>query len=110
MTLHRKHLPQLDGGLFLSDGGIETTLLFHNGIDLPHFAAYPLLHSDEGRETLRSYLSPYLECARRAKAGFVIETPTWRANADWGALLGHDVSVLDSTNRRAVAEAGSEGQ
>ena len=50
---HRHHLPQLDGGLFLTDGGIETTLIFHEGLDLPLFAAFDLLKDDEGTGTLR---------------------------------------------------------
>ncbi len=105
MPTYRHHLPQLDGGLFLTDGGIETTLVFHDGLDLPHFAAYPLLHSAQGRARLRDYLSPYLDIARNADAGFVIETPTWRANADWGSRLGHDAATLDATNHTAIAEA-----
>ena len=51
----RRHLPQLDGDLFLTDGGIETVLIFHEGIDLPEFAAFDLLKDDAGTETLRRY-------------------------------------------------------
>ena len=36
---YRGRLPQLDGGLFLTDGGLETTLIFHEGFELPMFAA-----------------------------------------------------------------------
>jgi homocysteine S-methyltransferase len=50
---HRHHLPQLDGGLFLTDGGIETTLIFHECLDLPLFAAFDLLKDEEGIEALR---------------------------------------------------------
>jgi hypothetical protein len=32
-------LPQLGSGLFLTDGGIETSLIFLDGLDLPYFAA-----------------------------------------------------------------------
>jgi hypothetical protein len=53
---YRNHLPQLDGGLFLTDGGIETTLIFHEGLDLPAFAAFDLLKDDEGTEALRRLL------------------------------------------------------
>ena len=105
MAAYRHALPQLDDRMFLTDGGIETCLIFHDGIDLPYFAAYPLLEHDEGRNALRNYLSPYLECARDAGTGFVIETPTWRANADWGRLLDHDADALDRINRIAVDEA-----
>jgi S-methylmethionine-dependent homocysteine/selenocysteine methylase len=105
MTLYRTALPQLHGEVFLTDGGIETSLIFDQGLDLPLFAAYPLLDTDEGRAALDRYLGPFLEVARRHGTGFVIETPTWRANADWGAQLGHDANELDRFNRLAVSRA-----
>ena len=52
---YRNHLPQLDGGMFLTDGGIETTLIFHEGLDLPLFAAFDLLKDDDGTAALRRY-------------------------------------------------------
>ena len=105
MPLYRDALPQLDGDVYLTDGGIETSLIFDYGADLPEFAAYPLLNTDEGRTLLDTYLVPYLEAARVRGTGFVLETPTWRANRDWGALLGDDADRLDAVNRQAVAEA-----
>jgi S-methylmethionine-dependent homocysteine/selenocysteine methylase len=99
-------LPQLSGDrVFLTDGGLETTLIFHRGIDLPQFASYPLLAGDDGRAALRDYFSRYLELARRRGAGFVLDTATWRSNPDWGALLGDDAEALDRVNREAVAFA-----
>ena len=92
-------LPQLAGGLFLSDGGLETTLVFLEGVDLPHFAAFVLLRNEPGRERLRRYYRPYLElCASTPGAGFVLETATWRASPDWGRLLGYDASALEQAN------------
>lgn len=96
-------LPQLDGGLFLSDGGLETTLVFLEGVALPHFAAFVLLRDDAGRERLRAYYRPYLELAAATPAaGFVLETPTWRANTDWGRLLGYDQAALAQANVEAA--------
>ncbi|MEP7275270.1 MAG: homocysteine S-methyltransferase family protein [Betaproteobacteria bacterium] len=96
-------LPQLAGGLFLSDGGLETTLIYLEGVDLPHFAAFALLRDAAGRERLRRYYEPYLElCASTPEAGFVLETPTWRASADWGRRLGYDALALTDANRDAV--------
>ncbi|ULE32015.1 homocysteine S-methyltransferase family protein [Mycobacterium sp. IDR2000157661] len=99
-------LPQLTGdGLFVTDGGLETELVFHDGVDLPCFAAFPLLDDPEGRVRLREYYEPYLDIARRLSAGFVVETPTWRANPDWAAQLGYSATRLDMLNREAVALA-----
>lgn len=104
MATYRKHLPQIDGDdIFISDGGLETTLIYHHGIDLPAFASFPLLCSEDGRETLKAYYGTYMELAVRHGLGFVIETPTWRANADWGAQLGFTPEALASINRDAVA-------
>jgi S-methylmethionine-dependent homocysteine/selenocysteine methylase len=99
---HRDHLPQLDGGLFLADGGIETTLIFHEGIDLPLFAAFDLLKDDEGTEALRRYYEPYAELAREHRAGFVLESPTWRASPRWARELGYSERKLEQLNREAI--------
>ena len=98
-------LTHLADHLMLSDGGLETWLIFHRGIDLPDFAAYPLLDTADGRQVLRDYFTPYFATARATGCGFVIGTPTWRTNPEWGARLGHDAAALDAYNRLAVAEA-----
>ncbi len=87
---------------FVCDGGLETTLIFHRGIDLPCFAAFDLLRTPEGTEAIRDYFRPYLDIARRQDVGFVLDTPTWRANPDWGARLGYSRDALDAANRAAV--------
>ena len=102
----RGRLPQLTGNaLFVTDGGLETELVFHDGIDLPAFAAFPLLDNPDTRARLRRYYDGYLDIARRHGAGFVIETPTWRANPDWATQLGYSPERLDAVNRAAVSLA-----
>ena len=103
MTTHANSLPQLAGGLFLTDGGMETTLIFHEGVDLPHFAAFHLLKTADGREMTRRYYERYLAIARETGTGFVLETPTWRASPDWGTRLGYDKSAIAAVNENAVA-------
>jgi homocysteine S-methyltransferase len=87
---------------FLTDGGLETSLVFRDGIDLPDFAAFPLLDSDHGRAELARYYEAYLDLAEETGSGFVLDTPTWRANLDWGARLGYDAIRLAAVNRRSV--------
>ncbi len=99
---YRDALPQLADVPFLTDGGIETTLIFHDGLDLPHFAAYDLLTRDRGVEALRRYFEPYARTARERGVGIILETPTWRANPDWAERLGHTPEELADLNRRAV--------
>jgi len=102
MTIYRNALPQLGQKLFLSDGGLETTLIFHDGIDLPHFASFVLMRDDEGIDTLQNYYCSYLDIASKSGAGFILETPTWRANADWGTRLGYDTAALADVNRDSI--------
>jgi len=102
----RQRLPQINGnGLFVTDGGLETELVFHDGFDLPSFAAFPLLEDPGHRARLRRYYDGYLDIARELEAGLIVETPTWRANPDWGSQLGYSPEQLDAANRSAVALA-----
>ena len=102
MAKYRYHLPQLDGELFLTDGGLETTLIFHKGLDLPYFAAFDLLKDAMGQAALEKYYRTYLKIAQRFRTGFVLESPTWRANADWGELLGYSTEALAEANRQSI--------
>jgi len=100
---YRKILPQMSGKLFATDGGLETTLIFHDGIDLPAFAAFDLLKDAEGTARLRQYYVRYAELAKRHQLGMILEAPTWRANRDWGQKLGYDRVALAQVNRDAIA-------
>jgi S-methylmethionine-dependent homocysteine/selenocysteine methylase len=91
----------------LTDGGLETTLVFHEGIDLPCFAAFPLLEELRARGTIRRYFDGFLELADERGDQFVLDTVTWRANPGWGARLGFDAPSLAAANRRAVEFARS---
>lgn len=96
-------LPHLSGQLFLTDGGLETTLIFHQRVELPYFAAFDLLKTPGGRATLRDYYRAYAALARQHTVGFVLEAPTWRANPDWAAKLGYTDETLAKANRDAIA-------
>jgi homocysteine S-methyltransferase len=104
MSKTRAHLPHEHGGWYLTDGGIETVLIYQEGIALPEFAAFVLLESQEGRATLLRYFRRYLELAAATpKAGFVLESPTWRAGFDWGTKLGFDAAAMRRINVKAIA-------
>ena len=103
MAKYRQHLPQLKGDLFLTDGGIETTLIFHEGLDLPSFAAFHLLKDEQGTEALRRYFARHATIARQHGTGFILESATWRASSDWGDKLGYSRRALDEANRKAIA-------
>ena len=96
-------VPRLGGELFLTDGGMETSLVFVDGFELPQFAAFPLLDDERGREALRAYFLPYVVIAKDRGLGILLDAPTWRASAHWGGLLGYGEAALADVNRRAVA-------
>ncbi len=102
MTKYRKDLPQLTSDLFLTDGGLETTLIFHNGLELPYFAAFDLLKNGKGREHLYEYFSTYAHIARDHNVGIILESATWRASSDWGKKLDYSRESLADINHRAI--------
>lgn len=99
--------PPSNDAIFLTDGGLETTLVFLEGMDLPCFAAFPLLRSEEGRARLEHYFEPYIRTAVERDVGFILDTPTWRANTDWGAKLDVSPEDLADVNQDAVRWATS---
>jgi hypothetical protein len=102
MARYRAGLPQVDDGVFLTDSGIETVLIFHHGYELPDFAAFVLLDDEAGFETLRGYFRDHAALARETGVGFIFESPTWRASPDWGARLGYSAEALAAANRKAI--------
>jgi S-methylmethionine-dependent homocysteine/selenocysteine methylase len=102
MSKYRNSLSTALAGTLMTDGGMETTFIFHQGIDLPGMAAFPLLADEAGRRTLRAYYDNYAGLAHDHGLGFVLETPTWRANRDWATPLGYDRERLADANRHAV--------
>lgn len=92
----------MTAGPVVTDGGLETDLIFNHGVDLPHFASFPLVDDARGRDLLAAYYTAYADIARLAGAALLLETPTWRANPEWGDRLGYDAGALDRVNRSAV--------
>ena len=104
MPKYRTGLPQLTMSTFMTDGGLETDLIFNHGLDLPEFAAFDLLKDEKGKEVLRNYFRDYLEVSKKQCSGFVLEAPTYRANPDWALKIGYSLESLKDVNRLAVQE------
>lgn len=104
MAQYRNALPPLGGDLFVTDGGIETTLIFQDGLELPDFAAYALLDRPDGEAALQRYFRAYGAIARRFGVGLILESATWRASRDWAARLGHTPAELAKLNRAAIRQ------
>ncbi|HMD81093.1 MAG TPA: homocysteine S-methyltransferase family protein, partial [Anaerolineales bacterium] len=102
MNKYRTSLPQLENKLYLTDGGIETTLIFHDGLELPDFAAFHLFQTENGTKALQKYFRTYAEIAKRFETGLILESATWRASKDWGARLGYTPEALADVNLQAI--------
>ena len=95
-------LPNETAEIFLTDGGLETTLIFLEGFELPCFASFVLLKGADGTEAIRNYYKRYLKIAKENKLGFILESPTWRANPDWIEMVGYSRSETAEINRTAA--------
>jgi homocysteine S-methyltransferase len=102
MAKYRNRLPQLSGKLFLTDAGMETYLIYHEGLELPYFMAFPLLNNPQGLAHVRAYYERFCLLARDAGSGLVLESPTWRANSDWAKRVGYSKHQLANANRQAI--------
>ena len=102
MTKYRDSLPQISKDLFLTDGGLETTMTFLKGFELPHFAAFPLLENQKGIQALEEYYKSYIDIALEKDVGFILDSPTWRASSDWAKKLGYSDESLADINRKAI--------
>ena len=100
---YRHNLPQLSQQFFISDGGLETTLVFRDGLDLPGFAAFTLLRQARGQQILRQYFETYIDLAIENQVGMILESVTWRANPDWATQLGYSHKALEQGNHQAIA-------
>jgi S-methylmethionine-dependent homocysteine/selenocysteine methylase len=103
MSNYRDRLPQLSDATFITDGGLETILIFNHGYELPELAAFDLLSRPGGYEVVRDYYDPYVRLARENEVGFILESPTWRASRDWGRKLGYTGKDLRDLNQKSIA-------
>lgn len=102
MSKYRTALPQLSDQPVITDGGLETQLVFQDGMELPEFASFPLLFDAAGRERLSRYLDDYVAIAQRHGVALLAESCTWRASADWVEKLGYGRDQVQGINRQAI--------
>lgn len=103
MSKYRNELPQLSGDLFLTDAGIETDLIFNQGIEIREFATHTLLPDPHGRESVANYFRGFLALANKYNMGFVLDSQTWKAHLHWAEDLAATEQELHGANKDAIA-------
>ena len=102
MPRYRHALPQLAGELFLTDGGVETDLIFNQGIEVREFACFTLLLEPVGRAALARYFDGFLALARELDVGFVLDSATWKAHTHWSASLKMSAAEFRAVNEDSI--------
>ncbi len=91
-----------DRRLYLCDGGLETTLVFQEEIDLPQFAACVLVEENKARQVMHRYFDRFLAIAESRSTGFVLDTVTWRGGVHWGPALARSAEEMLRLNRASA--------
>jgi S-methylmethionine-dependent homocysteine/selenocysteine methylase len=90
--------------VMLTDGGIETRLIYEFGCALPEFASFLALFETKARAALATIYRSYLAVAREFALPMQLGTPTWRAHRDCLARLGFgEPGEVRRVNAEAVA-------
>ena len=76
-------IDRINANTFLTDGGLETDMIFTKNIDLPHFAAFPMLDNPKHIHVLQNYYREYLDIAKNNGTGYILESPTWTGDINW---------------------------
>ena len=102
MAKYRSNLPQLTGDLFITDGGIETNLIFNDGLDMPYFASFHLLNEPKAYAAFERWFHTHCQIAKNNKVGFILESLTWRASMDWAKKLNYSKTDLNEILHRSI--------
>jgi len=92
-----------EGVDYLTEGGIETEILYRWGYELPKFAMYPLLADPSAVDVLRGMYRRYLDVACEYGFAALVGGLDYRASPDWGAALGYSSEALKAANLAAIA-------
>ena len=95
-------LPRVDGTYYLTEGGIETEIMYKYGFELPHFAMFPLLDNPEALTAMKGIWQRSLRAAADNGFNAIMNGVDYRASPDWGALLGYTPDGLASMQMRAI--------
>ncbi len=87
-------LPQLNGKICLTEGGIETYMQYKKGHELRSFCLFDLMNDPKAVADLRVYHERLIEVALKHKVGAILDGIHYRTSKDWGELLGYSAQGL----------------
>jgi len=102
MAKYRNNLPQLNGDLFTTSSGLETTLVYHEHIDLPCFASFTILKDESGQRWLKDFSRRFIDIAQQYHLGIVLQSPTWRCSPHWIEQLHYSHDDMVHFNKLSI--------
>ncbi len=98
-----QHFPEQQAGrYFITEGGIETEIMYKWGFEMPHFAMFPLLDNPQAAAAIKGMYRRYLDVVAKYKQSALIGGFDYRASPDWGNLLGYSASALRDANLQSI--------
>ena len=94
--------PRLENKFYLTEGGVETEVMYKWGYELPEFAMFPLLDNPEADAVIRNMFRRYLDVAAEQNTGLLLNGHDYRASPDWAAKLGYSAEGLRDMQRRTI--------
>jgi homocysteine S-methyltransferase len=88
--------------LFLTEGGIETELMYKWRFELPHVAVFPLLDNPDAVAVMRGIYRRSLDVAAAHGMSAMLTGLDYRASPDWGGLPGYSQEALVEANHQAI--------
>lgn len=95
--------PRLDDRIYITEGGIETEILYKWGFELPEFSMYPLLDNADAMKTIHAMFDRVFAAAAAHDAGIVLAGLDYRASPDWAEKIGYSRDQLDAFIHRNIA-------
>lgn len=93
---------QVEGRYYLSEGGMETEVMYKHGFDFPHFAVFELLKNPKAVSALQAMYRQYFDVVAKHQMVALVGGLDYRASPDWGALLGYSADGLSDMNHRCI--------
>jgi homocysteine S-methyltransferase len=99
----KRRMPTVEDPLFLTEAGIETTLMYKNGWELQHFCLFERMREDRFMADLEAYHRRLIEVALERGVGHLLDGVHYRASPDWSAKLNMSDSELKQLTEKGLA-------